>query len=400
MTAKFILVALLLSAVAFAEEAKPKEAVRAKKAQQQELTIDDIAWPQQGARCRAFGDVAIGRCRPSAECDSATHHAVKSKCGPAEDCCIPVRQLQYLTTTYRAKEANVIGAISAALALHAKHQPQQPSTPATPAKPSTPTNAPPKLQAAACRDNEGKPGICQDRATCKGKLTSGKCAGAANIMCCSQVPAAPTTPTRPPTTPTTPTRPPTTPTTPAAPAAGACVYASAPTEVVAGNGNVKYTATLLRKEHMSEPAKYGLGLTQADNRIVINTGTACAFEKMHNAAKAAGVTLTINSAFRSLSRQQYFWNCYVNKNCNGGNLAAKPGTSNHGQGLALDLNTNCGGQGTARAPLPHPPAACKSNPVYKWLYDNAPKFGFVRAVQNEPWHWEYRPGRKHPAWAW
>jgi LAS superfamily LD-carboxypeptidase LdcB len=29
--------------------------------------------------------------------------------------------------------------------------------------------------------------------------------------------------------------------------------------------------------------------------------------------------------------------------------------------------------------------------VYEWLKANAPKHGFVRAVSDESWHWEYRP---------
>jgi len=31
------------------------------------------------------------------------------------------------------------------------------------------------------------------------------------------------------------------------------------------------------------------------------------------------------------------------------------------------------------------------NPVYDWLKTNGPKFGFIRTVTKEPWHWEFRP---------
>jgi hypothetical protein len=34
----------------------------------------------------------------------------------------------------------------------------------------------------------------------------------------------------------------------------------------------------------------------------------------------------IASIFRTVSRQNYFWNCYITKRCNQGNLAACPGT--------------------------------------------------------------------------
>lgn len=40
------------------------------------------------------------------------------------------------------------------------------------------------------------------------------------------------------------------------------------------------------------------------------------------------------SSYRSLAAQQYFWSLYRSGR---GNLAAYPGTSNHGEGLAVDL---------------------------------------------------------------
>ena len=69
----------------------------------------------------------------------------------------------------------------------------------------------------------------------------------------------------------------------------------------------------------------------------------------------------------------YAGNCYITKQCNNGNLAAKPGTSNHGVGLAVDLNSSGAG-------------------VYNWLRNNAHAYGFIRTVSSETWHWEHRPG--------
>ncbi|CAF3293925.1 unnamed protein product [Rotaria sp. Silwood2] len=114
----------------------------------------------------------------------------------------------------------------------------------------------------------------------------------------------------------------------------------------------------------------------------MTTTTACAFDKMATAAKQAGVKITIASGFRTIARQQYFWNCYQTKSCNGGHRAARPGTSNHGRGIALDLNTNCGSQSGSRP-------SCAGSAVYQWLYKNAHNYGFTRTVQSEPWHWEY-----------
>jgi LAS superfamily LD-carboxypeptidase LdcB len=104
----------------------------------------------------------------------------------------------------------------------------------------------------------------------------------------------------------------------------------------------------------------------------MTTATACGFHRLHQAARASGHTIKISSGFRTLARQQYFYNCYITKRCNNGNLAARPGTSNHGIGLALDLSLTSG--------------------AYSWMRSNAQRFGFVRTVPTETWHWEYRPG--------
>ncbi len=62
-------------------------------------------------------------------------------------------------------------------------------------------------------------------------------------------------------------------------------------------------------------------------------------------------------------------------------LAAVPGTSNHGRGLAVDL---CGG------------AERFDGAAHRWLQANAGRFGWVHPAwarqggrREEPWHWEY-----------
>ncbi|RYE74176.1 MAG: hypothetical protein EOO74_11930, partial [Myxococcales bacterium] len=100
--------------------------------------------------------------------------------------------------------------------------------------------------------------------------------------------------------------------------------------------------------------------------------TANAFLTMAKAAEASGIQLRINSGFRTMAEQQYYYNCYINQNCNDGNLAAKPGYSNHQSGHALDLNTGGG--------------------ALNWLNNNGAKFGFKRTVPSESWHWEWWGG--------
>lgn len=95
--------------------------------------------------------------------------------------------------------------------------------------------------------------------------------------------------------------------------------------------------------------------------------TAHAFLKMQQAADSAGVTLSINSAFRTQAEQQHLYKCYQTGSCNNGNLAARPGYSNHQNGRALDLAT--------------------SN--WTWVANNAARFGFKRTVPSERWHYEF-----------
>lgn len=60
---------------------------------------------------------------------------------------------------------------------------------------------------------------------------------------------------------------------------------------------------------------------------------------------------------------------------------AKPGQSNHGSGIALDLST---GSRISYSKI-------LKDDVYIWLIKNSWKYGFVRVVRTEEWHFEYRP---------
>ncbi|CAF3495631.1 unnamed protein product [Rotaria sp. Silwood1] len=212
------------------------------------------------------------------------------------------------------------------------------------------------LAQTACTAN-GKSGVCIPTTSCTGISLSGFCPGAANIQCCVDSAGS------------------------SGSSAGLCGgYAGSTVSSIAGNSNVMYSVVKIKPEHLSNPAIYSNSPTASDNTMT--TTTACAFDMMASAAKQAGVTIKIASGFRTVARQEYFWNCYQTKACNNGNLAARPGTSNHGRGAALDLNTDCGSQSGA---TPN----CGGSKVYQWLKNNGHKYGFKRTVQSEPWHWEY-----------
>lgn len=107
-------------------------------------------------------------------------------------------------------------------------------------------------------------------------------------------------------------------------------------------------------------------VTRLDGKPV-EIHTAIAFERMRAAAQRDGVTIRINSGFRTMEHQQALYAAFRRGT---GNLAAVPGASNHQSGHALDLNTATAG-------------------VLPWLQRNARRFGFRRTVPSEPWHWEY-----------
>jgi len=82
-----------------------------------------------------------------------------------------------------------------------------------------------------------------------------------------------------------------------------------------------------------------------------------AFNAAVAAAAKEGIDLrgAINSAYRSYEHQEVIVGKYP--------IAAAPGTSQHGEGKALDINTN--------------------SPAFEWLKRNGPKYG---------WHWAQIPG--------
>lgn len=105
----------------------------------------------------------------------------------------------------------------------------------------------------------------------------------------------------------------------------------------------------------------------------VEKDTANAFWVMREAASADGVEIHINSGFRTMEEQEYFYMCYTCCCCNSCNLAAQPGYSNHQSGHALDLNTSAAG-------------------VYDWLAAHGGEYGFSRTVPSEDWHWEWWGG--------
>lgn len=110
-------------------------------------------------------------------------------------------------------------------------------------------------------------------------------------------------------------------------------------------------------------------------------------QDMFNAAKKDGITLKLNSGFRTYDEQVALRRSNVKDKTKESDTnyivtqdsslfnpqTGRPGFSNHQNGIAFDISV-----------INNPKA-------FSWLKNNADKFGFIRTVASERWHWEYKP---------
>lgn len=93
--------------------------------------------------------------------------------------------------------------------------------------------------------------------------------------------------------------------------------------------------------------------------------------------KKFGHWAQIDLAFRSYAEQEYWYRKY------GYPTAAKPGTSNHGWGLAIDFSDSQGGG----------KEFTWGGPGFNWLKANGASFGmnspFAYGTYNESYHWDF-----------
>ena len=115
-----------------------------------------------------------------------------------------------------------------------------------------------------------------------------------------------------------------------------------------------------------------------------------AFKEMFNAAKEEGITLIINSGYRTYEYQKEVYEQY--KDANGeeyaDSYAARPDFSEHQTGLALDIIT----YGTSGEEF-------ENTDAYKWLQEHANEYGFILRYPKgkeditgyayESWHYLY-----------
>lgn len=126
----------------------------------------------------------------------------------------------------------------------------------------------------------------------------------------------------------------------------------------------------------AELAGYGNGTIPSSALVPIGQGShrlwapaAAQFQAMEAAAARDGVALRVTDSYRTLDAQHEL--AERKGLYSQGGLAATPGTSNHGWGRSLDVDTNGG--------------------ALEWLRTNGAQFGFHEDVPGEPWHWTFRP---------
>ena len=144
--------------------------------------------------------------------------------------------------------------------------------------------------------------------------------------------------------------------------------------------------------HLTEiPKKYIKGsLTQIDKEVWPY------LKEMLDDARAEGIDIGVWSPYLSYATQKWLFEKQVQKQINNGvpkenaeevaaTIVARPGTSEHNTGLALDIN--CANH------------SFKETKAYKWLQENAENYGFIMryaedkqektGVIYESWHWRF-----------
>jgi zinc D-Ala-D-Ala carboxypeptidase len=131
-----------------------------------------------------------------------------------------------------------------------------------------------------------------------------------------------------------------------------------------------------RTQPPPEFVAYGNGRIPEDQLVPVGQGghrlhsaASQSFQQMRADAASQGITLKLTDSYRPYAEQV---DLAERKGLySQGGLAATPGTSIHGWGLAIDVNVN-------------------DQATLSWLRANASRYGWVEPVPREAWHWEYR----------
>ncbi len=144
------------------------------------------------------------------------------------------------------------------------------------------------------------------------------------------------------------------------------------------------------------PDDYDVELTKLANGEKVDSRIYPDLQKMFDDARARGLGLFVAEGYRTAAKQQKLLDDKIDAYRNEGytdedaevqakKWVAVPGTSEHQLGIAVDINAD--------------KDISKSEDVYKWLENNAHKYGFIlrypadkteiTGIDYEPWHFRY-----------
>lgn len=170
-----------------------------------------------------------------------------------------------------------------------------------------------------------------------------------------------------------------------------------PTEITIPEEN--WNLTLVNRNYiLKEGYKPKLEEAVKGSGVYLDYRVAPHYQKMYDAAKADGVTLTPNSGYRSYDLQKTNFenkiNLYVSQGYdkitatqNAARVILPPGTSEHNAGFAMDI-------GWVTEDF-------ENSAAYAWLDEHAHDYGFIlrypksedkqsiTEIIYEPWHWRY-----------
>ena len=147
------------------------------------------------------------------------------------------------------------------------------------------------------------------------------------------------------------------------------------------NTNYKLSKTYIPKDLIEIKNVYYIKRT--NQKMMINQEVLSAYTDLFTEALLNNLELTIFSAYRSYEYQESLYNKEDNS------YIAKPGTSEHQTGLAIDISTKKTGL----------TSFFENTLEYTWLSNNAYKYGFIKRYPKdkehitgypfESWHYRY-----------
>lgn len=158
--------------------------------------------------------------------------------------------------------------------------------------------------------------------------------------------------------------------------------------------------TLANRDHLLESDYKPRDLENTRVQRAVHTDTMQlrkaaneALSQMFAAAKEAGYTLYLKSAYRAYSTQKYMYNERLDKLGKDDGLVSYPGASDHQTGLGVDVLNY---EWTLKDGMNYRFAATAEA---KWMYEHCQEFGFIlrymedkeeiTKIKFEPWHFRY-----------